>query len=79
MTSKPKSATVVDIAQAREQHDMMDFEKGYKLPDGTRLPPFTHYDPPPPYMVKPCQVIDLPVKEPAEPDKPSPSTQASLF
>jgi hypothetical protein len=69
MTSKPESATVVDLKQARDEHMQKEFEKGWLLPDGTRLPPFTLYDPPPPYMVHPCQVIDLPVKAPAEPDK----------
>ena len=59
MTSKPKSATVVDIAQARREHDMMEMRLGWKLPDGTRLKPYTLYDPPPPYLARPCRVVSL--------------------
>jgi hypothetical protein len=62
MTSKPESATVVDLQQAR-------LEKPSRYPDGRLVPPHTTYNPPPPYMVHPCQVIDLPVKAPAEPGK----------
>ena len=69
MTSKPESATVVDMAQARQEHDRIEWEKGFLQPDGTRLHRWRTYTPSPPYLVHPCQVIALPVKAPAEPDK----------
>ena len=62
MTSKPESATVVDLQQAR-------LEKPSRYPDGTLVPPHTTYNPSPTWLLEPCQVIDLPVKAPAEPDK----------
>lgn len=79
MTSKPQSATVVDLQQAREEHLQMEWEKGLKQPDGTRLSPYRTYTPMAPYIVHPCQVIALPVNTTVEPDNPGPDTQPSLF
>lgn len=59
MKDKSKHSSVVDMAQARREHDQMEWRKGYKLPDGTRLKPYTLYTPPPPYGAKPCRVISL--------------------
>ena len=38
---------------------MMEMRLGWKLPDGTRLKPYTLYDPPPPYLARPCRVVSL--------------------
>ncbi len=62
MTSKPESATVVDLMKVRADHPL-------PYPDGTLPRRWRTYTPSPPYMVHPCQVIELPIKAPAEPDK----------
>ena len=66
MTSKPKSAKVVDMAQARRERDWMELEKGLKQQNGTPLSQWRTYTPMAPYLLEPCRVFELPVKKPDE-------------
>jgi hypothetical protein len=61
MTDSCKPSNVVSLTKARQA-------RPEKLPNGKPLPPFSTYDPPAPYMVKPCQVIALPAR--VEPENP---------
>lgn len=53
---------VVSLTQARKAKPVL-------WPDGTPVPPLWIYDPPKPYLVEPCQVLTLPVKESASSGK----------
>lgn len=72
MKDKSKHSSVVDLTQAR-------LAQPSRYPDGRPVPPWILYDPPASYLLKPCQVISLPVKGQASSDTKQKGTQTSLF
>jgi hypothetical protein len=55
MKNSPNFGSIVDLNEFREAQPL-------RRQDGTLLPLYSTYDPPATYLVRPCQVITLPVK-----------------
>lgn len=56
MTDSSSSSSITDLTQARR-------DRAQKLPNGQPCPLWMTYDPPKPYLLLPCRVIYLPVKD----------------